>query len=190
MRGTVASGSCLDHLAPIVTVRSLEGHTGSTSWKPVRRTWMVCRQECTAVLGGLPAVCFVPLAEVMQQAVRTWLMAEAAVQNRIAGASLAYIIFNRPGGASHMRTLDVLPRHHGPSIWVLEYKMGVLKAGERIAYLVPRGGKALATQCHAEDDAVPVCRPPGRRSSDSQAALCGAGTHFGAAAGVGVDVAA
>jgi len=95
------------------------------------------RCQYTAAVGGLPLVWGPLPAEVMEGCMSLWPRADPLLRNTLAGTVLAFLLFNRPGAASHMRAMDVQPTPSGLEVQVLDYKMGVMKDGERIAYTVP-----------------------------------------------------
>lgn len=76
-------------------------------------------------------------AEVVNSFLSLWPRAPPALRDKVAVVTLAYLLFNRPGAASHMRACDVFPTVGGLEVQVPDYKMGVLKDGERITYTVP-----------------------------------------------------
>jgi len=136
-RGTVAARSLGNYLGPIDTIHNLAGYPSPTKTGLVHRAKRGYRRQHTAAVGGLPLVRGPLPAEVMDGFMSLWPRADAVLRNKLAGTVLAYLLFNRPGAASHMRAMDVHPTSGGLEVQVPDDKMGVLKDGERIAYTVP-----------------------------------------------------
>lgn len=136
-RGTVAAGSLGPYLSPIAALHALAGYPSPTSDALVRSAKRGYRRAQTAAVGGLREKRGPLPAEAVNCFLGLWPRAAHALRDKIAGVTLAYLLFNRPGAASHMRACDVFPTRRGMEIQVPDYKMGVLKDGERIAYTVP-----------------------------------------------------
>lgn len=82
-----------------------------------------------------------------------WPGAPPDLRLAIAGAALAYTLFNRPGAASHRRACDTFPTAKGLKFQILDFKMGVLEDAERVAYTVP-----VAPGGWAADRVLPLLR--------------------------------
>lgn len=136
-RGTVAAGSLGPYLSPIAALHALAGYTSPTSDALVKSAKRGYRRAHTAAVGGLREKRGPLPAEAVNSFLGLWPRAAPALRDKIAGVTLAYLLFNRPGAASHMRACDVFPTAGGLEVQVPDYKMGVLKDGERIAYTVP-----------------------------------------------------
>lgn len=67
------------------------------------------RRDYTTAVGGLREKRGPLPAEAMSSFLTLWPGATAELRRKIAGVTLAYLLFNRPGAASHMRACDVRP---------------------------------------------------------------------------------
>lgn len=128
-------GSLGPYLSPIAVLHPLAGYPSPTADALVKTAKRGYRRDYTAAVevlrvkrGPLPA-------EAVSSFLTLWPAAAAELRKKIAGVTLAYFLFNRPGAASHMRACGVRPTPQG--LEVPDFKMGVLKDAERIAYTVP-----------------------------------------------------
>lgn len=151
--GTIAAGSLGPYLSPIAALHALAGYPSPTADALVKSARRGYRREYTAAVGGLRHKRAPLPAEVVSSFLRLWPSASGLERHKIAGVALAYLLFNRPGAASHMRACDIYPTARGLEVQVPDYKMGVLKDGERIAYTVP-----VAPGGWAHDAVLPLVR--------------------------------
>lgn len=135
--GTVAARSLGNRLAPIAAVHALEGHHSPTQDSVVKQAKQNYARTHTVEAGGRPKLRGPLPAAAVDAFLGLWPKAPPDLRCEIAGLSLAYLLLNRPGAASHMRALDVFPTRRGLQVQVPDYKMAVLKNGDRIAYTVP-----------------------------------------------------
>lgn len=136
-RGTVAAGSLGPYLSPIAALHALAGYPSPMSDTLVRSAKRSYRRAHTVAVGGLLEKRGPLPAEAVNCFLSLWPRAAPALRDKVAGVALAYLFFNRPGAASVMRACDVFPMARGLEVQLPDYKMGVLKDGERIAYSVP-----------------------------------------------------
>jgi len=135
--GTVAARSLGNRLAPIKTVHLLAGYESPTDDYLVRQAKRGYRRCHTAAVGARPERRAPLPAAAVNAFLDLWPVADSSLRHKIAGTALACLLFNRPGAASHMRAADVFPSRNGLEVQVPDYKMAVLKDGDRIAYTVP-----------------------------------------------------
>lgn len=152
-RGTVAAGSLGTYLSPIAALHALAGYPSPTRDPLVKSAKRGYRREYTAAVGGLRLKRGPLPAAAVSTFLQLWPGAPPDLRHAIAGVALAYTLFNRPGAASHMRACDVFPTARGLEVQIPDFKMGVLKDAERIAYTVP-----VAPGGWAADRVLPLLR--------------------------------
>jgi len=135
--GTVAARSLANRLAPINAVHVMADYPSPSRSGLVRCAKRGYRRTYTAAVGGLPEKRGPLPAEVVASFLDLWPSADLDRRNKIAGLTLAFLLFNRPGAASHARAMDVFPTATGLEVQVPDFKMGVLKDSDRLAYTVP-----------------------------------------------------
>jgi len=135
--GTVAAWSLGNYLAPINTVHLSAGDESPTDDFLVRQAKRGYRRCHTAAVCARPERRAPFPAAAVNALLGMWPVAESSLRHKLAGSALAYLLFNRPGAAAHMRAADVFPSRNGLEVQVPDCKMAVLKDGDRIAYTVP-----------------------------------------------------
>lgn len=135
--GIVAARSLGNRLAPIAAVHALAGYPSPTKDGLVKRAKRGYRYVYTATTGARPERRGPLPASALEAFLDLWPSAGPDLRDKIAGTALAFLLFNRPGAASHMRALDIFPARAGLEIQVPDYKGAVLKDADRLAYTVP-----------------------------------------------------
>lgn len=135
--GTVAAWSLGSRLAPIAAVHALAGHPSPTQDSVVKQAKRGYARTHTVEADGRPELRGPLPAAAVDAFLGLWPTAPPDLRCEIAGLSLAFLLLKRPGAASHKRALDVFPTRRGLQVQVPDYKMAVLKDGDRIAYTVP-----------------------------------------------------
>lgn len=146
-QGTVATGSLGTYLSPIAALHALAGYPSPTRDALVKSAKRGYRREFTAAAGGLRLKRGPLPAAAVSRFLELWPGAPPDLRHAIAGVALAYTLFNRPGAASHMRACDIFPTARGLEIQIPDFKMGVLKDAERIAYMVPVAPGGWTADC-------------------------------------------
>lgn len=135
--GTVAARSLGNRLAPIAAVHMLAGYPSPTKDGLVRQAKRGYRHVYTAATGARPERRGPLPASVLEAFLDLWPSAGPDLRDKIAGTALAFLLFNRPGAASHMRALNIFPARAGLEVQVPDYKGAVLKDADRLVYTVP-----------------------------------------------------
>lgn len=135
--GTVAARSLGSRLAPIAAFHVMAGYPSPTKDGLVRQATRGYRYLYTTAAGARPERRGPVPAAAVESFLDLWPTAGPELRAKIAGTDLAFLLFNRPGAASHTRALDVFPSRAGLEVQVPDYKAAVLKAADRLAYTVP-----------------------------------------------------
>lgn len=138
--GTVKPETVNNYLAAIRAVHRVAGLPSPTDDPEVADAKVGFRRLQVEAAGALPEVRAPLPAEVILAIAHKGLRAsDAAIERECAGLVLGFLMCNRPGAAPNVRAKDVAVLAGGLCVQVPLYKMGILKAGTRLAFRIPVG---------------------------------------------------
>eukprot|EP00168_Porphyra_purpurea_P020480 TRINITY_DN863_c0_g1_i8.p1 TRINITY_DN863_c0_g1~~TRINITY_DN863_c0_g1_i8.p1 ORF type:complete len:496 (-),score=36.89 TRINITY_DN863_c0_g1_i8:1016-2503(-) len=150
LSGSVVPDTMANYLAAIRSVHLTAGVPTPTDDALVKAAQLGFRRLHVTNEGALPERRGPLPAAVVQAAAALGLAtADESLRRECAGVILAFLMCNRPGAAANLRARDLQLTPAGFRVQVPLYKMGILKQGERIAFLIPlaEGGGRRTRHC-------------------------------------------
>lgn len=136
--GAVQPDTLYGYLAAVKAVHRVAVHPSPTDDADVADARVGFRRLHVQVAGALPEQRGPLPPEVVLDFAHLGLSTtDATIQRECAGVVLGYLMCNRPGAAANLRARDLHLTGAGFRVQIPVYKMGVLKRGERVAFLIP-----------------------------------------------------